>query len=232
MKLFHEANSLIPEIRIETVPGRRGNKTREESPAWTGGLPLGIPTIQFADSLNRISQIEAIAHELVHLVLVYRYGLRVIGREIPRYGNSDDVFRYFMSMGGDWEYFLGQLANTLHHLILIDYLKENYGIASRLHLFLLSHNFNLLLKNSPLDKESLYAASIIAFEFEKLAGNVDRLINLDHQTEFFKKSYQSAQRHFGQYGFQSIPASCSYKEDILSFLQDLGYQKRDFLFFP
>jgi len=232
MKLFHEANSLIPEIRIETVPGRRGNKTREESPAWTGGLPLGIPTIQFVNSLNRISQIEAIAHELVHLVLVYRYGLRVIGREIPRYGNSDDVFRYFMSMGGDWEYFLGQLANTLHHLVLIDYLKENYGIASRLHLFLLSHNFNLLLKNSPRDKESLYAAGIIAFEFEKLAGNVERLIHFDYQSEFFRKSYQLAQEHFGKYGLRTIPTPSSYREDVLSFLQDLGYQKRDFIFFP
>jgi hypothetical protein len=53
MKVYHEANSLIPEIRTETVPGRSGNKMQEESPAWTIGLPLGIPTIQFADSLSR-----------------------------------------------------------------------------------------------------------------------------------------------------------------------------------
>ena len=232
MKVYHEANSLIPEIRIETVPGRRGNKVREESPAWTTGLPSGIPTIQFSDSLSRKKRIEAIAHELVHLLLVFRHGLGVIGRRIPRYGNSDDVFRYFMSMSGDWEYLLGQLANTVHHLILTDYLEEKYGIDSRLHLYLLNHNFSIFLKDRPQDKESQYATGIIAFEYEKLIGNVDRLIDLDHQTECFRKSYQSAQKHFGKYGFQTIPAPSSYQEDVLSFLEDLGYQKQDFLFFP
>ena len=232
MMLYHEMNSRIAEIRIETVPGRRGNQTWKESPAATIGLPVGIPTIQIADSLNRKNRIEAIAHELVHLLLVYRHGLGVIGRRIPRYGNSDDVFRYFMSMSGDWEYLLGQLANTVHHLVLVDCLKGTYGIDSYLHLHLLNHNFSLLLKDNPHDKESLYAAGIIAFECEKLIGNADLLINFDHQTEFFRKSYQSAQNHFGKYSFQTIPAPSSYKEDILSFLEDLGYQKQDFLFFP
>jgi hypothetical protein len=232
MKVYHEANSLIPEIRIETVPGPRGHKVREESPASTIGLPLEIPTIQFADSLSRKKRIEAIAHELVHILLVYRHGLGVIGRGIPRYGNSDDVFRYFMSMSGDWEYLLGQLGNTVHHLILVDYLEEKYGIDSRLHLHLLNHNFSILSKKSLEDKESLYATGIVAFEYEKLIGNVDRLIDLDRQTECFWKSYQSVQKHFGKYGFQTIPESSSYKEDILSFLEDLGYQKQDFVFFP
>jgi hypothetical protein len=232
MKVYHEANSLIPEIRIETVPGPRGHKMREESPASTIGLPLEIPTIQFADSLSRKKRIEAIAHELVHILLVYRHGLGVIGRGIPRYGNSDDVFRYFMSMGGNWEYLLGQLANTVHHLILIDYLEEKYGIESCLHLYLLHRNFIILSRNNTQDKESLYATGIIAFEYEKLIGNVDRLIDLDHQAECFGKSYESAQNHFGKYSFQSIPALSSYQEDILSFLEDLGYQKQDFLFFP
>lgn len=232
MMLYHEMNSLIAEIRIETVPGQRGNQTWKESPAATIGLPVGIPTIQIADSLNRKNRIEAIAHELVHLLLVYRYGLGVIGRKIPRYGNSDDVFRYFMSMGGNWEYLLGQLANTVHHLVLVDYLKGTYGIDSYLHLLLLNHNFSILSKDSPQDKESLYATGIIAFEYEKLIGNVDRFIDLDHQAEYLRKSYQSAQKHFGKYGSQTIPAPSSYKEDILSFLEDLGYQKQDFLFFP
>jgi len=231
-RLYHEVISLIAEIRIEIVPGRRGNQMREESPAWTIDLPLGFPTIQFADSLNRKNQIEAIAHELAHLLLVYRHGLGVIGRKIPRYGNSDDVFRYFMSMSGDWEYLLGQLSNTVHHLILIDNLKEKYGIESRLHLHLLNRNFTNLPKDSPRDKESLFAAGVIAFECEKLIGNVDRSIDLDRQTEFFRKSYQSAQEHFGKYCFETIPAPSSYQEDILSFLEDLGYQKQDFLFFP
>jgi hypothetical protein len=134
-------------------------------------------------------------------------------------------------MGGNWEYLLGQLGNTAHHLVLIDYLKEKYGIESRLHLHLLHHNFSIIAKDSPKDKEWLYAKGIIAFEYEKLIGKVDRLINLDCQTEFFWKSYHSAQKHFGKYGFQSIPVPSSYEEDILSFLEALGYQKEDFVFF-
>jgi hypothetical protein len=232
MKLYHEVNLLIPDIRIETLSVQRGNQKGEESPASTIGLPLGTPTIQFADSLSRNKRIEAIGHELIHLLLVYQHGLGVIGRKIPRYGNGDDVFRYFMSMSGDWEYLLGQLGNTIHHLILIDYLQKEYRIESRLHLYLLNHNFSLFLKNSPRDKESLYAAGIVAFEYEKLIGNVDRLVDLDHQAECLRKSYQSAQKYFGKYGFQTIPAPPVYREDILSFLEDLGYQKQDFLFFP
>jgi hypothetical protein len=232
MKVYNEANSLIPEIRIEAIPGRKGNKMREESPAWTIGLPLGIPTIQFADSLSRNNRIEAIVHELVHLLLAYRCGMGIIGRKIPRYGNSDDVFRYFMSMGGNWEYLLGQLGNTAHHLVLIDYLREEYGMQSDLHHRLLHHNLQIIANKDWQDKESLYAKGIIAFEYEIILGKVNRLVNLDRQTEFFLTSYQSAQKHFGKYGFQSIPAPSSYKEDILCFLEDLGYQKQDFLFFP
>jgi len=230
--LYHEVNSLIPEMRIETVPSPKSNKMREESPASTIGLPLGVPTIQFADSLVRVERIEAIAHELVHLLLVYRYGLGVVGRKIPLYGNSDDVFRYFMSMSGDWEYLLGQIANTAHHLISIDYLSEKYGIDSRLHLSLLSRDFSILPRENSQDNESLYGTGIIAFEYERLIGNVDRLIDFNDQTERVRKSYQSAQEHFGKYGFRSIPAPSSYQKDILSFLEDLGYQRQDFTFFP
>jgi hypothetical protein len=231
-KLYHEVNSLTSGIRIELLPVRRGDRWGEKHPAATVGLPLGTPTIQLSGSLNRINRIEAIGHELVHLLLVYRHGLEVIGRRIPHYGNSDDVFRYFMSMGGNWEYLLGQLANTVHHLVLVDYLKEKYGIDSCLHLHLLNHNFGTLLKDSPQDKESLYATGIIAFEYERLIGSADRFIDFDRQTEFLRKSYQSAQRHFGKYSFQTIPTPSVYREDILSFLGDLGYRKQDFLFFP
>jgi hypothetical protein len=225
-------NSLIPKIKIETVPARRARKGGEKHPAATVGLPLGTPTIQLSGSLNGINRIEAIAHELVHLLLVYRYGLGVVGRRIPHYGNSDDVFYYFMTMSGNWEYLVGQLGNTAHHLIVVGYLKERYGFESRLHLRLLSHNFNLIAKNSPRDKESLYATGIIAFEYEKVIGNVDRVIDLDRQTGGFLKSYHSAKKHFGKYGVETIPTPSSYREDILSFLEDLGYHKQDFLFFP
>jgi hypothetical protein len=231
MKLFHEANSLIPKIRIETISGQRGNQTGEESPAATIGLPLGIPTIQFADSLSRINRIEAIAHELVHLLLAYRYGLGVIGRKIPRYGNNDDVFRYFMSMGGNWVYLLGQLGNTAHHLVLIDYLREEYGIQSDLHHQLLHHNLQIIANKNWQDKESLYAKGIIAFEYERLIGNMERGINVSCQTEPFWKAYQMAQEHFWKYSFRSISTSSAYEENIFSFLEDLGYRREDFVFF-
>lgn len=232
IKLFHEVSSLITGIRIEIIPSRRSDGTGEEHPASTIGLPLEIPTIQFTDSLSRIKRIEAVAHELVHLLLIYRYGLGVIGRKIPRYGNSDDVFRYFMTMGGNWAYLLGQLGNTAHHLVLIDYLREEYEIQSDLHHQLLHHNLQIIANKNWQDKESLYAKGIIAFEYEKLIGKVDRLINLDCQTEFFWKSYHSAQKHFDKYSFHSIPDPSSYKEDILSFLETLEYQKEDFIFSP
>jgi hypothetical protein len=117
-------------------------------------------------------------------------------------------------------------------LILIDYLREEYGIQSDLHPRLLHHNLQIIADKNWQDKESLHAKGIIAFEYERLIGNVDRLINLDRQTEGFLKSYQSAQKHLGKYGFQTMPTPSSYKEDILSFLEDLGYQKQDFVFFP
>lgn len=232
MKLYHQAKSLIKEIRIVTVPGRGSDHMRVDSPAATIGLPLGIPTIQFVDSLSRMQRIEAIAHELVHLLLVYRYGLGLtMGFKIPWCGHNGDAFHYFMSVGEKWEYLLGQLSNTAHHLVLIDYLKEKCGIESHLHLDLLRHHSSVLERGSPNDKESLCARGVVAFEYEKLIGNVGRLINLDDQTEWFTTSYQSAQKHFGKYCFKTIPIPSSYKEDILSFLEDLGYQKQDFVFF-
>jgi hypothetical protein len=231
-KLYHEVNSSISGIRIEVLPARRGDRWREKHPAATVGLPLGKPTIQFSGSLNRINRIEAIAHELVHLLLVYRYGLGVIGRRIPRYGNSDDVFYYFMSMSGNWEYLLGQLANTAHHLILIDYLKQRYGFESRLHLHLLNHHFSIAANHNDRDKESLYAKGLIAFEYERLIGKVDQVVTTSSQAQSFWKAYEAAQKYLGGYSSESIPSPAAYKEDILSLLEELGYQKETFIFFP
>jgi hypothetical protein len=73
---------------------------------------------------------------------------------------------------------------------------------------------------------------LVAFEYEKFIGRVDRVINIHHQTEFFWKAYHSAKKHFGAYSFQSIPNPKGYKQDILSFLEDLGYPREDFVFFP
>jgi hypothetical protein len=231
-KLFDETTSYMQNIRIEMVVNGRSDETGEEHPATTIGLVIQTPTVQFADSLDRGQRIEAIAHELGHLLLVYRFGLGVIGRRTPRPGNSLDVFKYFMSMSGDWILLLGQIANTAHHLFLIDYLKKEYGIEDRLYIYLLHQNFCIAANDNAGDKESQYAKGLVAFEYEKFIGGADRVINVDRQTEFFWKAYQSAQKHFDQYSFHSIPTPPSYKKDILSFLKDLGYPREDFVFFP
>ncbi len=231
-RLFHEVTSYVQDLRIEIVAERRNHRSQEEHPATTMGLTLQKPTIQFVDSLEKEQQIEAIAHELAHLLLVYRHGLGVIGRRIPRHGNREDVFKYFMSMRGDWVYLLGQIANTAHHLVLIDYLKEEYGIEDSLHIYLLNQNFCVAANDNVRDKESQYGMGLVAFEYEKFIGRVDRVINIHRQTEFFWKGYHLAQKHFGRYSFRSLPAPSSYQEDILSWLEDLGYQKEDFVFFP
>ena len=231
-RLFHETTSYLQGFRVEMIPHRKCHPSDEEHPATTLGLTLQKPTIQFVDSLNRLQRIEAIAHELVHLLLVYRFGLGVIGRRIPPQRTGQEVFSYFLSMDKDWIYLLGQVANTVHHLILIDYLKEEYGIESSLHRRLLHHSFCTTANDNDRDKESLYAKGLIAFEYERLIGKVDKVMNSFCQTELFWEAYGSAQKHFGGYTFQSIPTRFSYEENILSFLEGLGYQRQDFMFFP
>jgi hypothetical protein len=82
------------------------------------------------------------------------------------------------------------------------------------------------------DKESQYANGLVAFEYERLIDKIDRAINVDYQSEFFWEAYHLAQKHFGRYGFRSVPVPSSYQEDILSFLEDLGYERQGFIFFP
>ncbi|MFB3885335.1 MAG: hypothetical protein ACE144_08895 [Thermodesulfobacteriota bacterium] len=232
MKLLHEATFYRQNIRIEMVASGRGHRSGEEHPVATIGLAHQTPTVQFSDSLGREQRIEAIAHELLHLLLVYRFGLGVIGRRVPYPGDSRDVFNYYMSMRGDWVYLLGQIANTAHHLILIDYLREEYGIEDRLHICLLQQNFSVAVNDDGRDKESQYGKGIVTFEYEEFIGNVSRVIQNYPQTEFFRKAYHVAKKHFGSFSFQSIPNRSSYEEDILSLLEDLGYEREDFLFFP
>jgi hypothetical protein len=135
-------------------------------------------------------------------------------------------------MRGDWVYLLGQIANTAHHLILIEYLKEEYGIEDSLHIYLLHQNFCIAANNNTRDKESEYGKGLVAYEYEKFIGGVDRVIDICRQTESFWMAYHSAQTHFDKYSYHSIPDPSSYRQDILSFLEDLGYPREDFLFFP
>jgi hypothetical protein len=231
-KLFKETTSYMQNIRIEMVANEKGHRSKEEHPAKTISLTRQTATIQFVDWLDREERIEVIAHELAHLLLVYRYGLGVIGRKTPRHGNGEDVFKYFMSMTGDWVYLLGQIANTAHHLILIDYLKEEYGIEDNLHLYLLDQNFRVAASENARDKESQYGMGLVGFEYERLVGTMDVAINVHHQSEFFWQAYHSAQKHFTEYSSECIPARPRYEESILSFLETLGYQKEDFIFYP
>jgi hypothetical protein len=204
----------------------------EAHPAATVGFDVYHPTIRFVDSLSREERIEVIAHEIAHLLLIHRYELGVIGRRIPRNGCHEDLFRFYISMNGDWVFLLGQIANTVHHLILGEYLKKEYGIESHFHFRLLHHNLSILLREGSSDKESLYAKGLIAFEYEKLIGKVDGIQNPSDQKDYFWKAYNMAQEHFGTYSFRSIPTPFNYEEDILSFLEELGYQGKDFLFLP
>ncbi len=232
MRLYREAASCREGIRVEIVDGMRSHGTRERNPASMVGLEAGRPTIRFSDSLRRGERIEAIAHELLHLLLVHRFGLGVIGRRIPRPGDSHGVFDYRMSMRGDWFLLLGQIGNTVHHSILVGYLKEEYGIKSSLQLHLLHHNFGIIANDNNRDKESLYAKGLIAFEYERLIGQFDRIIRPSSQTEPFWTAYHAAQECFGRYSFQSIPASSAYEANILSFLENLGYARENFVFYP
>jgi hypothetical protein len=134
-------------------------------------------------------------------------------------------------MGGDWVFLLGQIANTTHHLILTDYLREEYGIESHLHLHLLHHNLHLLSKGINRDKESLYARGLIAFEYKRLIGEIDRAMNPSDQPGFFWKAYNSANEHFERFRFPNVPGPSAYEESILSFLEDLGYEREGFTFF-
>ncbi len=227
-KLYCETTSYVQGIRIEAVSERKGHGNREAHPAMTIGLTLGDPTILFSDSLSKEERIEAISHELAHLILVYRFGLGVIGLRIPPHGDPQEFFNFCMNMNKDWAYLLGQVVNTAHHLILTDYLREEYGIESSLHLRLLQHNFHIIANDDSRDKEALYARGLIAFEYEKLTGRIDPY----GQSESFRKAYDSAKSYFGRYRFNAIPTSFSYQEDILYFLEALGYQREDFVFFP
>jgi hypothetical protein len=230
-RLFKETASYAEEVHVEEIACRSGVPNGEMHPAATVGLPFRNPAIQIARSLSREDRIEAIAHECLHLLLVYRHGLGMVGRRVPRPGNREDVFRYFMTMNGDWVYLLNQTANTAHHLILRDYLKNEYGIESRLHLRLLRHNFRILSMEKSTDLESVYAKGLIAYEYETLIGRINGMLSPSSATEPFWMAFCSARERFGGHSFESIPTPEAYERNILSFLESLGYKREDFLFF-
>jgi hypothetical protein len=140
-ELFDEVAFYAQGLRIEIASIKGNHLSNKRHPAATIGLTIQNPTIRFVDSLNKEERIEAIAHELVHLLLIYKFALRIVSLKFPCPGDSDGVFKFCMNMNKDWNYILGQIVNTAHHIILIDYLKEEFGIESSLHLQLLHHHF-------------------------------------------------------------------------------------------
>jgi len=232
MNLFQEAASHIQDIRIEIVTNRRNHRDPEEHPATALGIAVQRPTIQFSQRLDRKQRIDAIAHELLHILLVYRHGLKMVDRKIPWQGSNQEIFDYYFGLNKYWNYFLEQMVNTVHHRILIDYLKEEYGISSDFHLALFRHNFHIVAKRYYPDKESQYAKGLVAYEYEGTVGEIGRAVNFRHQSEFFWKAYCSAKKFFEAYSFKKIPEASVYEENLLSFLEDLGYRRQDFAFFP
>jgi len=228
--LFEEVSSYVQDIRIEMVSHLKNTCGIEEHPAILIGLRQNKTTIRFIDSLDERERVEAIAHELAHLLLIYRYGLRLVDHWFFYPSEAPHGLEGGSGPGRDWISFLGQMTNTVHHLILVPYLKEVHGIESGLHLQLLK---NSCIPSTDLkDLESQYTAGLIAYEYERLIGNGNRWINLHFQSENFWKALESAQKYFQEYGYPSILSSNYYEENILSFLEDLGYSGEEFIFFP
>ncbi len=174
----------------------RGMQDVENHPAFLVGLSTQNPTIQFVESLDQGQRIEAIAHELGHLVLLYRSGLRLITRTRPCPGDRESVYKYFLNLNKDWAYLLGQIGNTTHHLFLIDYLRKEHGIGSDIHLRLLDRNFSVLAKEVAWDVESLYAKGLIAFEYERLIGGVENVAGVSQQPDLFWKALSLGTKTF------------------------------------
>jgi hypothetical protein len=236
VQLFHEASSYVQDIAVELVHDGGISRDGEKTMAILVGIGGPIPTIRFLDTLGREERIEAIAHELGHLLLIHRFGLRLIRLRRPHASDPEEIFTPMSHNGFS---LLGQIGNTAHHLVLIDYLRERHGIGSDVHchilhrhFFLFCYQFHILANKAREDLESFYGEGIIAFEYGKILGRLDGVLNMTKQTDSFRKAVRSANTHFGKYCLQSLPTSSSYEKNVLSLLGDLGYAREDFVFFP
>lgn len=237
IQLFDEASSCVPGLAVEIVQDQGLSHDIEKTMAILVGIGGPIPTIRFLDSLERQEQIEAIAHELGHLLLIHHFGLKLVRPKRPQPRSPEEKPSSRMSYNGFS--LLGQIGNTVHHLILVGYLRERHGIESGLHCRLLHRHFLsfayqscMLAKEAREDTESFYREGIIAFEYGKILGRLEGVRNMLHQADSFRKAVRSAETHFGKHGFESLLIRSSYEESVLSLLEDLGYQGEDFMFFP
>lgn len=188
-------------LGIEVVPNGAHNLSIDENPAeLQGDDNVGHYVIYFVNQLNRKERIEVIGHELGHLLLISKYGLK-------------PDFMFVQDQG-----IIQSIQNVTHHLILIDLLLEEYGISSNFHLSLMRKNLGKYLSDKDLPNDK----TLRFFEYEKLIGNVEGIPNICTQTKSFQKAYESATTRFAKYGFKDIPSPRDYKEDIISFLKDVG----------
>jgi hypothetical protein len=226
--LFEEVSSYVKNIKIEVAsyPGR--SDEAENNPAILIGVRQKKTAIRISDSLDRRQCVEAIAHELAHLLLIFRFGLSLVDHKSPSDASlmSEDE----MNQEKNWFFFLGQMTNTLHHLILVPYLKEVYGIGSELQLHLLKRSCVPSLNIN--DQEPQPIGGLIAYEYKRLLGEGNPWIKLYGQSGDFQKALEAARRHFQRIGYPSIPSPSCYKENIFSFLEDLGYLREEFTLFP
>ena len=201
LNLFSETAGFINKIDIQIVPDQTHGLSREETPAHNRIDDSDDPTalIQFSDSLSRSEQIQAIAHEIAHLLLMYKHGLRI----------RDHSFAIF------W-FDPSEIVNITHHLIFTELLKEVYKIESSLHLNLLRKNISEFLtdENSP-----RHIKGLSAYEYERLVGKIEGTGNLNSLVE---DAIASAHKYFCNYNSKSIPTPPSYIDDIWSFLKDTG----------
>jgi hypothetical protein len=228
--LFEEVSSYVKNIRIEMVSYPPRSYETENNPAILIGVRQKKTAIRIIDSLDQRQCVEAIAHELVHLLLIYRYGLSLVDHRPLNPGDASQVSEDEMGQEKNWPFFLGQMTNTLHHLILVPYLKEVYDIGSELHLYLLKRSCITFIGLN--DQEPQHIGGLIAYEYERLIGEGNPWIKLYGQSGDFQKSFEAARRHFQEIGSPSIPPSSRYKEKIFSFLEDLGYLGEEFILFP
>jgi len=201
MDLFNETARFMNKIDIEIVPDQTHDLSRKETPAHNKIDDSNDPPalIQFSNSLSRDEQIQAIAHEIAHLFLMFNHGLRIRDQSFAMLGIDPS-----------------ESVNITHHLIFTELLKEKYAIGSSLHLNLFRNNISGFLadKNSP-----QHVKGLRAYEYERLLGKIEGAANLNSSV---KDAFESAHKYFCNYNSKSIPTPPSYIEDIWSFLKDTG----------
>jgi hypothetical protein len=88
------------------------------------------------------------------------------------------------------------------------------------------------LEKEETEREPYYAKGLIAFEYTKLTGEKDGISAARHQREPFWQAFEAARKRFKEYSYRTLPSPGAYEGDILLFLEDLGYQRGNFVFFP